>query len=82
MNNAPRASSQLLFNAFKYTVYALLTLNIFLFYQEESLATALTFSQGINLADIIQGYAATIDTAAWVILLLMFELDLPTRAQS
>ncbi|MBT5577124.1 MAG: hypothetical protein HOJ99_01360 [Porticoccaceae bacterium] len=75
MTNAPRASSQLLFNAFKYTVYALLTLNIFLFYQEESLATTLTFSQGINLDDIIQGYAATIDTAAWVILLLMFELE-------
>ena len=42
-------SAQLVFKAFKYTVYALLTLNIFLFYQEESLATAQTFSQGIHL---------------------------------
>ncbi|MDB3966751.1 hypothetical protein N9399_03260 [Porticoccaceae bacterium] len=68
-------SAQLVFKAFKYTVYALLTLNIFLFYQEESLATAQTFSQGISLENIIQGFAATIDTAAWVLLLLLFELE-------
>lgn len=75
MTAAPLSSSQLLYSGFKYTVYGLLTLNIFLFYQEESLATSLTFSQGINLTDIIQGYAATIDTTAWVLLLLMFELE-------
>jgi hypothetical protein len=66
---------QLVFRAFKYTVYALLTLNIFLFFQEESLATAQTFSQGMSLQNIIQGFAATIDTAAWVLLLLLFELE-------
>jgi hypothetical protein len=75
MASASHSTSHIIFSAFKYSVYALLTLNIFLFYQEESLATAQTFSQGINLADIIQGYAATIDTAAWVLLLLMFELE-------
>jgi hypothetical protein len=68
-------SAQLVFRAFKYTVYALLTLNIFLFFQEESLATAQTFSQGMSLQNIIQGFAATIDTAAWVLLLLLFELE-------
>ena len=52
-------SAQLVFKAFKYTVYALLTLNIFLFYQEESLATAQTFSQGISLENIIQGLRQT-----------------------
>ena len=66
---------QAIFTAFKYSVYALLTLNIFLFFQEESLATDQTFSGGINLVDIIQGFAATIDTAAWVVLLLLFELE-------
>jgi hypothetical protein len=66
---------QLIFKAFKYTVYAVLTLNIALFFQEELLATKQTFSQGINLVDIIQGFAATIDTAAWVLLLLLFELE-------
>lgn len=66
---------QAISTAFKYSVYALLTLNIFLFFQEESLATDQTFSGGINLVDIIQGFAATIDTAAWVVLLLLFELE-------
>jgi len=65
----------MLYNAFKYTVYALLMFNIVLFFQEELLATEQTFSQGINLVDVIQGFAATIDTAAWVLLLLLFELE-------
>ena len=65
----------LIFKAFKYTVYALLSVNIALFFQEEMLATEQTFSQGINLVDIIQGFAATIDTAAWVLLLLLFEFE-------
>ncbi|MGB2154877.1 MAG: hypothetical protein ACPHVT_05340 [Porticoccaceae bacterium] len=66
---------QIIWMAFKYSLYALLTLNILWFYLEESLATTQTFSQGIGLADIIQGYAATIDTAAWVLLILFFELE-------
>ena len=62
--------SELLYKGFKYTVYGLLLLNIGFFYQEESLAIEQTFSGGISVGDIIQGYAATIDTAAWVLLLL------------
>jgi hypothetical protein len=68
-------SGQLIFRLFKYTVYAVLTFNIYLFFQEEWLATEQTFSQGIVFADLISGFAATIDTAAWVVLLLLFELE-------
>ncbi|MDH4124515.1 MAG: hypothetical protein OEV69_02625 [Gammaproteobacteria bacterium] len=64
-----------LFQVFKYTIYALLTLNIFLFYFEESVAAQLQFDGGIALGRVIEAYAATIDTLAWVILLLMFELE-------
>ena len=64
-----------IFQFFKYSVYALLSLNIFLFFAEEWAAMAHRFSDGMYLADIIEGFAATIDTAAWVILLLMFELE-------
>jgi len=60
---------------FKYAVYALLTLNIFLFFREEWAAAAHRFSDGVGLADVIEAFAATIDTAAWVVLLLMFELE-------
>ena len=75
MHTHSSISMQTLYKIFKYTVYVSLTLNIFLFFQEESLATQQTFSQGIGVADIIQGFAATIDTAAWVFLLIIFELS-------
>lgn len=68
-------SSNRLFQLFKYTVYSLLTINVYLFWNEESAAAALQFTNGIAFGDIIEAYAATIDTAAWVVLLLMFELE-------
>ena len=65
----------LLYQLFKYTVYALLTLNVFVFFFEEHAAAELQFADGVGLLDIIEAYSATIDTFAWVILLLMFELE-------
>ncbi|MDX1403769.1 MAG: hypothetical protein R3192_04490 [Woeseiaceae bacterium] len=64
-----------IFQAFKYAVYLLLTLNIFFFFAEEWAASPHRFADGPALGDIIEGYAATIDTAAWVVLLYMFELE-------
>lgn len=63
------------FKLFKYTVYFLLSLNILFFFREEWLATDYLFRDGVAGSDIIAGFAATIDTAAWVVLLLMFELE-------
>jgi hypothetical protein len=64
-----------IFQIFKYSVYALLTLNVYLFFAEEWAAAPHRFADGIILAEIIEAFAASIDTAAWVILLLMFELE-------
>ena len=64
-----------IFQGSKYAIYALLTLNIYWFFTEESAAAGLQFNEGIALARIIEAYAATIDTLAWVVLLLMFELE-------
>ena len=64
-----------IFQLFKYSVYALLTLNFYLFFAEEWAASAHRFGDGLILADVIEGFAATVDTAAWVVLLLMFELE-------
>jgi hypothetical protein len=50
-------------------------MNVYWFFAEEHLAAALQFPGGVGLRDMIEAYAATIDTAAWVILLLMFELE-------
>lgn len=64
-----------LFHVFKYAVYALLSLNILLFLQENLLAAERQFPGGVPMTDIIDTFAETIDTAAWVVLLLMFELE-------
>ena len=64
-----------LFQLFKYTVYVLLAINVYLFFAEESLAARVQFPLGVPLEDTILAFAATIDTAAWVVLLLMFELE-------
>lgn len=64
-----------LFSAVKYLTYALLLMNIFWFLREELGSLEHTFTGGLKLGDFIQVFAATIDTAAWVILLLLFELE-------
>ena len=63
------------FTAVKYLVYALLSFNVYLFLQEELLALEHTFVDGISPGQIVQVFSATIDTAAWVVLLLLFELE-------
>jgi hypothetical protein len=64
-----------LFASVKYLTYALLMFNIYLFLQEEMGSLRHTFGDGIDVGQLIQVFAATIDTAAWVILLLLFELE-------
>jgi len=68
-------SSRALFQLFKYVVYILLAMNIYWFFDEESKAAVLQFSNGVSGADLIEAFSSTIDTAAWVVLLLMFELE-------
>ncbi len=63
------------FQVFKYAVYAFLTLNIYIFYAEESAAVASQFPEGVGLHNVREAFSATIDTFAWVVLLLMFELE-------
>ncbi len=66
---------QTLYRVFKYAVYALLTANILFFFLEEHAARAQVFADGLAWRQLIEAYSATIDTAAWVVLLLLFELQ-------
>ena len=68
-------SSSRLYQLFKYAVYALLAANVYLFYAEESAAAVLQFPDGVGLGQLREAYSATVDTFAWVVLLLMFELE-------
>ena len=70
-----KINGKALYQLFKYSIYGLLTINVFLFFGEELLATRLEFPDGIPPGDFFKAYAATVDTAAWVVLLLMFELE-------
>ncbi len=63
------------FTVFKYTIYALLAYNILLWFQEDLAASAETFGDTVTWRNVVEAYSATFDTAAWVLLLLMFELE-------
>jgi hypothetical protein len=63
------------FHYLKYAIYALLIVNVYLFFSAEWAALSHRFAGGLAPGDIIEAFAASIDTAAWVVLLLMFELQ-------
>lgn len=50
-------------------------MNVYWFFIEEHAAAQLQFPDGVGIARLFEAYTATIDTAAWVVLLLMFELE-------
>ena len=64
-----------IFRLFKYVIYALLTVNVFFFFKEDLAASIQVFGDTVSWRNVIEAYAATFDTAAWVVLLLMFELE-------
>jgi hypothetical protein len=64
-----------LFRVFKYTIYGLLTLNLFFFFQEDFLASREVFAAGVAWDRLPEAFSATLDTAAWLLLLWLFELE-------
>ncbi|MFK7830373.1 MAG: hypothetical protein AB8B57_11400 [Congregibacter sp.] len=64
-----------LFTAAKYLTYTLLLFNVFLFLREELGSLQHTFTSAMSVAQFVQVFAATIDTTAWVLLLLLLELE-------
>jgi len=64
-----------LYQVFKYALYIFLAMNVYWFFVEEYQANFLLYPDGVRSGDLYDAYAATIDTAAWVVLLLMFELE-------
>ena len=64
-----------LFQAFKYSIYALLAVNTGHFFLENFGGSAFTYEDGLKITDIIVAYTDSIDTAAWLVLLLLLELE-------
>jgi hypothetical protein len=63
------------YQAFKYLVYTLLSINVALFLREDWLASSHTFAAGITPGQLVEAFSATVDTLAWVVLLLLFERE-------
>ncbi len=63
------------FRAFKYTVYCLLALNVWLFFLDDYAASKEVFVDGVTWGNLVEAFSATVDTMAWVVLLLLFELE-------
>lgn len=64
-----------LFTTVKYLTYLLLGINIWLFLQEELLTLEHIALGELAPGQLVQAFSATVDTAAWVLLLLLFELE-------
>lgn len=63
------------FQLFKYLIYALLSYNLYLFILEDTGSIPGAYPEGVNLDNFVEVYSASIDTASWVLLLLIFELE-------
>jgi hypothetical protein len=70
-----------LFQVFKYAVYALLGYDAWLFFLDDLSASAETFTDGVTWRNVVEAYSATLDTAAWGVLLLLFELETEVQLQ-
>ena len=64
-----------LFQAFKYFIYALLAVNTGHFFLDNFSGSGFLYQEGVKLSDIIVAYTDAIDTAAWLVLLILLELE-------
>lgn len=64
-----------LFQAFKYSIYTLIFINLIYFLHEEYLALAARFPEGIGLSHAFDAFSQSTDSFAWLALLLIFELQ-------
>ncbi len=64
-----------LYRVFKYSVYCLLAANVFFFFIEEASDSLELYGLWLPWPHIAEAYSSTIDTLAWVMLLLLFELE-------
>jgi len=67
---------QRIFTLFKFLVFSALFINLWLFAQEDMRTAVVRFPEGATGIDtLIEVYAQTIDSASWIVLLVLFELE-------
>lgn len=65
----------IVFQSFKYAIYALLAVNAGAFFFENLKSVAFVYADGLKPGDYIVAYADAIDTVAWLLLLILLELE-------
>lgn len=70
-----RSLSYRIFRVVKYLTFGLLSFNVYLFLEEELVSANYSLVQDFDPGTLVQLFSATLDTAAWVVLLLLFELE-------
>ncbi len=65
----------LYYRGFKYAIYLLLAWNVWWWFREDLAASSQTFVNGVTWRNVVEAFSSTIDTLAWVVLLLLFELE-------
>lgn len=65
----------IVYQTFKYAIYALLAINTAAYFTQNFESVAETRRDGLAPAEIIVAYSDAIDTAAWLVLLLLLELE-------
>lgn len=67
--------SSTLYQVLKYSIYLLIMYNVGHFTYEDYMASAHRFRDGITLSNVTDAFAQAIDSIAWLVLLLMLELE-------
>ena len=73
--NCMQFRSGIFYTSFKYAMYALLLINTFYFYESNAAAEEATGNGVVALKDLIVVYADAIDSGAWLLLLLLYEIE-------
>ncbi len=63
------------YQLFKYAVYLSVLTNVGLFFKKDLAASIHRFGTDFSAFQIFEAFTSTLDTAAWVVLLLLFELE-------
>ncbi|HEY5656205.1 MAG TPA: hypothetical protein VIY27_00300 [Myxococcota bacterium] len=74
------ARRRLAFKLFKYGVFAILLINL-CFYLVEDVRACLYLDSGATFGDYLQTAAATIDYVAWIVLIILFEMETSAHAK-
>ncbi len=74
-NKNNMSKSYILFQVFKYTIYGILFYDLYLFFIDNLQTSETIFAGDVGLVDYLTVFSDSIDSSAWLILVIIFELE-------